>query len=453
MKNRICSSLADVLDAYAKSQPARFHMPGHKGQLCSPTLSPIAPFDVTEIDGTDDLHSPDGVILGLEERLADVYGAKACILSVNGSTAGNISMLLSLGIEKRVLVDGNCHRSVLSGIALCGHDAIPVRLVNEFGVITPEQVALELSKQKIDAVFITSPNYYGFCADIPLIADIVHSHGAKLFVDAAHGASFPFCPDLPPVPHEADAWVVSCHKTLNAMTQTSILCIGKRSAISVNRLRYSMSLIESSSPSYILLLSVENALNNVGDWSRHYARILDLRKRLSRINGISLLDGSPAFFDKTRLCISVCGKTGYELSRELSEFGIIVEMADMLNVVLITTPNDPDEWYLRLEHALERIDKRSKEQSKMPPLPTTFYTRQKLCVREAMLKDCEQVELCDSVGRVSASAVGSYPPGTALLFPGELICNEQIDYLNEILSAGGKLFGAEGIKISVVKED
>lgn len=451
MKND-AANVSDTLNAYAESRPVRFHMPGHKGQLDDPILSPIAPYDVTEIDGTDDLHSPCGILLRLEEKLASIYGAKSCILSVNGSTAGNIAMLLSLGIEKKILIDGNCHRSILSGIALGGHDVVCTRSASEFGIITPEQIKFELSKQKFDAVFITSPNYYGFCADIASIAEIVHSHGAKLFVDAAHGASFPFCADLPPVPFDADAWVVSCHKTLNAMTQTAVLCVGMNSVIPVGQFRNCMSMVESSSPSYILLLSIENALKKTDNWNWHYARIVDFRKRLSEIQGISMLDGEARFFDKTRLSISVCEKTGYELSHELSAYGIIVEMADRQQVVLITSPNDPDEWYSRLEAALKRIDKNNECHSVLPA-PPVLCPEKKLCVREAMLRECERVSLCNSVGRISASAVGTYPPGIALLFPGELICREQVNYLDKVISAGGKLFGADEKRILVVKED
>ncbi|MDY3308487.1 MAG: aminotransferase class V-fold PLP-dependent enzyme, partial [Eubacteriales bacterium] len=227
-------------------------MPGHKGRIKNDLLSSAARFDVTELAMTDDLNEPCGVIAFLETELAGIYSAKHSIMLVNGSTTGNIAMLASIGQSKRILLARDCHKSALAGAALAGHEVISLFPDTELSVITPESVEAALSESSFDAVFITSPTYYGQCCDVDAIADIVHAHGCKLFVDSAHGAHFPFSEQLPCSPDKSDAWGVSCHKTLPSFTQTAILNIGASSDIDPKEMQKYVSLIQSSSPSYIL---------------------------------------------------------------------------------------------------------------------------------------------------------------------------------------------------------
>lgn len=454
-----------ALKSYSDSDPARFHMPGHKGQNQFPPIENLAAFDVTEISETDDLNSPDGVLMRLEAKFAKLYDAKNSFLLVNGSTSGNIAMLLSLGTNKRVLLARNCHKSVISGIALAGHSTVSIFPDFETGIVTPSQIETVLKLECIDAVFITSPTYYGCCCDIDAIAGIVHSYGAKLYVDCAHGAHFPFLNELPNVPKAADAWVVSCHKTLGSFTQTAILNIGKSNDISQNRMQSCISMVQSSSPSYLMMLSLENVLYGVGDWKMHVERIKKLREEIDSIYGVSLLaeknsfNGNAAFeFDITRLTICVHGMSGYEFASFLEKRRIFVEMADISSVVLITTPFDPDEWYSRLKAAIfeAALEKGKDEYTLSPTDFKTLFTENTeaekiLSVREAIFAVTESIELEKSAGRICAAAVGVYPPGIAMLFPGERIEKNAIEKLLLLIKNGARPFGMSGNKIYVVK--
>ena len=446
------SDLFDELKSYAERGPVRFHMPGHKGMLQPDSiLASLAPYDVTELSCTDDLNAPSGVIKRLEGRAAGLYQARFSLILVNGSTSGNIAMLLSLGMNKKVLVARNCHKSVLSGIALAGHEAVSIIPDSETGLVSPQEVEAGLNRCHADAVFITSPTYYGLCSDVDGIAAVCHRFGAKLFVDAAHGAHFPFSDALPNNPSASDAWVVSCHKTLNAYTQSAILNIGYSNDISAHEMQRFVSLVQTSSPSYLLMLSVENAIDNGGDWNRHCSRIVFFRRSLQEIEGVELVT-SDEEFDITRVTVSVHGYSGYELQEILEKHGVFVEMADLRSVVLITTPSDPSEWYCRFLRIIKAISVKKKE-IYINNLPSICNGETGISIREAMLGKNELVALDASAGRISAQAVGIYPPGIATLFPGEVITNEEIDYLKLCANHGAKLFGAYDERIIVYKEE
>ena len=398
--------------------------------------------DVTELSCTDDLHMPAGVIAGLEKRCAAAFGARDSLLLVNGSTAGNIAMLLSLGIGKRVLLGRNCHKSVLSGVALAGHEAVGI-FPDEYGVISSNTVAAALDEHPCDAVYLTSPTYDGRVLDIDSIADIVHSHGALLFVDCAHGAHFAFSDSLPKPPTASDAWVVSCHKTMNALTQSAVLNLGGGCPYSVASVRRMLSLVQSSSPSYKLMLSIEKAIEHADGWTEHALRIAEFRKRLSSLPAVTLAGKATAYgFDETRLSISVNGMSGYRLGEAFEAFGIYPEMCDMTSVTLITAPCDPDEWYDRLFDLLHALnDKHLGDAPNKASCPLPTLGEVVTDVRTAILGAARAVPLEDSVGLVSAQAVGIYPPGIATFYPGERISHEAVALLTEHKRLGAKLFG------------
>ena len=480
-------SLKDVLISYDESSPARFHMPGHKGFSDDPVLKKVFPYDVTEISATDDLYRSSGAIKHLEQRFAEFYSAKASFLLVNGSTAGNIAMLLSLGCGKSILLGRDCHCSALSGIALAGHEVFSVFPEIQSGIITPQTVekAFANAEKPFDAVFLTSPNYYGKVIDVERIAEIVHSHGALLFIDAAHGAHFPFSRFLPANPSCADAWVVSCHKTLGAFTQTAILNLGKSNPIKPERMLSMLAMVQTSSPSFVFMRSLENVLDSPWDWDAHCKRIFALRKKLSGINGLKI-EGNPdeiffpsgtrKTFDITRLVLSFSGISGFALNDYLEQKGIYAEMCDAESIVLITSPADIDEWYKRLFNALSEfsdrfikkdVSARCAETAQSPSETAKCETdadifriadliyqhKQARSIREAMLGDSYSIDFDSAEGKICAQAVGIYPPGTALLFPGEKIEKTGIDILNKYRRFGAKLFGLENDKIRVLVND
>lgn len=425
------NSVFDMLNGYAQSMPARFHMPGHKGNglqgldLCA--------LDVTEISKTDDLTAPFNALSVLENRFAKAYRAKHSFLLVNGSTSGIHTFLLALGTNKKIVVSRECHRSVIHGAALCDHELLFTKTQDA------DEIKAAFLKAEADAVILTSPTYYGKCADAANIADFVHEKGGLIFVDAAHGAHFPFSDKLPEFEHEkVDMWCVSTHKTLNSFTQSAILNIGISSPFEQEYIRRLLMMENTSSPSFLLMLSLENALNCAMEenvWDEHIVRIEAFKKRMeSELLHITAKEND----DITRLCIDVTkiGVTGYEASKRLEKAQIFIECANAENLVLITTPSDKDEWYERLLNALKELDKKSSADDAKPKIrEPNDLCKKRMSIREAVFSEYEYIELEKSVGRISAVCLGVYPPGSAVVAPGEEISNEVMLYLkahNEI---------------------
>ena len=426
--------LYNAIKEYSGSSPARFHMPGHKGFL--------SPFDVTELSCTDDLQRPSAAIMESEALCAKALSAREAFFLVNGSSAGILAMLFAVGSGKRILLGRNCHKSAINGIALADQEAIPL-FPDRNGVYSAEAVDEALEEHPCDAVFLTSPTYRGCVSPINDIAEAAHRHGALLLVDSAHGAHFAFSKNLPPVPSAADMWCVSTHKTLFAMTQTAMLLMGESCPIPAWKVQKALNMFQSTSPSYEMMLSIERSVLEAGDWEKHTERMLAFRSRIKEIPGVTLLcEANNYERDVTRLNIALYGSTGYELGDLLEENNIYPEMADRECVTLITSPEDPDEWYERLFKALNEASSifRNSENAFVYDEKPVFG--EKACsVREAVTGNTETVPLEASVGRICSAAVGCYPPGTAVLFPGERINEEAVSRLISDLNAGAKLFG------------
>ena len=458
-------TLPEALGEFARQNPARFHMPGHKGQD-QPFGGRLAGWDVTELEGTDNLANPQGVIALTERNYAKAYGARDSLLLVGGSTAGISTMALALGQGKRVLLGRDCHKSALSALALGGHEGIFLlpQVDGETGLggmLTPQAIYEALAAQRADAVLLTSPNYYGMCADIEGIARAAHSHGALLLVDCAHGAHFPFSSRFPRFPaKEVDLWCVSAHKTMAAFTQSAVLHIGTNCPLETEQVRRIRNMVQTSSPSYLLMASLDRALylgQKIG-FEKHLDRIEILRARIDRINGLHVLgqeELAPGAVDMdiSRMVIDVRarGIDGWQAEEALADRGILCEMCDAYHLVLITTPQDPDEWYERLIDGLTHLPDGTGE----PPVdPPFFQEGRRVCsLREAMLGPAEQVPLASAGGRICADAAGIYPPGLAAVIPGERISEETAQYLLRQQAKGFSLFGIENGRISCIIED
>ena len=227
------------------------------------------------------------------------------------------------------------------------------------------------------------------------------------------------------------------------MTQTAMLLMGESCPIPAWKVQKALNMFQSTSPSYEMMLSIERSVLEAGDWEKHTERMLAFRSRIKEIPGVTLLcEANNYERDVTRLNIALYGSTGYELGDLLEENNIYPEMADRECVTLITSPEDPDEWYERLFKALNEASSifRNSENAFVYDEKPVFG--EKACsVREAVTGNTETVPLEASVGRICSAAVGCYPPGTAVLFPGERINEEAVSRLISDLNAGAKLFG------------
>ena len=283
------NSLYEKLREYEASDFYGFHMPGHKRN--TELMGQGLPYgiDITEIDGFDDLHHADGILLELEQRIAKLYGADRSRILINGSTAGIMSAILGC-VDRggKLLVARNCHKSVYHAMELGGLE--PVYLYPEFdttweinGVIEPGQIKAALeADSEIQAVMLVSPTYDGVVSDIRTIAEIVHSYQIPLIVDEAHGAHFGFHPYFPENSNRCGADVVihSLHKTLPAPTQTAVLHINGTIAKEQQIWHY-LNMLQTSSPSYILMAGIDRCVG-----------LLEREKEISKANekGQALLE-------------------------------------------------------------------------------------------------------------------------------------------------------------------
>ena len=434
--------LWEQLKTYAEGETYPFHMPGHKRResLFEPSFS----LDVTEVEGFDDLHHPCGVLRESEALAAELSGAQESFFSVNGSTAGLLSAITaatSFGDE--ILLSRGCHRSVYNAVALRGlkpHYLYPA-VIEPFGVsggITPDAVEAALSEHpNVRAVVVTSPTYEGVLSDIAGIAESAHRHGVPLIVDEAHGAHLLFGGPASACTCGADVVVQSLHKTLPALTQTALLH-RMSDRVPADALREAMAAFQSSSPSYLLMASIDACLHEMQAHGRdrfaaYLSSVRSLRAKLAAVPGLSLLDRAMAEsadgfdLDEGKLVFSLRGLSGTELSARLrNEYHIETELALPRYVLAMTSISDSEEGFARLLSALEEIaatlpaDRADGTPPDFAPLRLTqVYTPY-----EASRREKRWVRVADSVGKIAAGTVIPYPPGVPLVVAGERISAE-----------------------------
>jgi arginine/lysine/ornithine decarboxylase len=462
--------LFDAMVALAESRKVSFHTPGHKSGKGISTrfrkyVGPkIFSIDLTTLDEVDSLQRPVGVIKEAQELAAEAAGADRSFFLVNGTTGGNHAMILATARPgDEILVPRNVHKSILTGIILSG--ARPRFFLPEYdpelGIalnVTPEAVQKALAAHPAARLLtLTSPNYYGVAAQTGPIIDAAHAQGRVVLMDEAHGPHLHFHPALPPsaVDDGADLCVQSTHKIVGGMTQASMLHI-KGDRVDPARVAGALQILQSTSPSYILMASLDLARMQMATEGRKLlvkaiALAEEARRRINAIEGLFCLDAkrveaSGEFrLDVTKLTVSVVGigLTGFEASALLNtEFDIQVEMADLRNVLIIVSIGDHRDDLDRLVTAFERLAARERRpalEKRVPPPP--LESRQNLTPREAYFSPFEVRPLREAVGRTSADTVTIYPPGIPVLVPGEEVTPEAIEYLTFLAAQGGRLDG------------
>ncbi|MCL2857816.1 MAG: DegT/DnrJ/EryC1/StrS family aminotransferase [Oscillospiraceae bacterium] len=422
-------SLFQAALTYASSGTSRFHMPGHKGVgLPYPGFGDIARLDLTEIAGLDSLYTADGVIREAERAYAELYGARDSFLSAGGSTLCIQAMLaLALSPGDTLLITRGAHVAAVNSMALL--DLHPEWILpdtdHETGLslpVTPQQVAKGLEAHpQARAVYITSPTFFGAMADIQEIARVCKGFSVPLLVDNAHGAHLSFfSPNRHPMAQGADFCCDSLHKTLPVLTGGALLHMSRGDC--EGRAREKLSLFGSTSPSYLIMCSMDGALDylrtpKAGEEMREAAaRLADIKQKARAIGYlISKGEGDPI-----RLTLSAVplGYTGEQLGEYLRGQKIEPEYAAGGYCVLMAGPFNSREDFGRLEQALETLPARQPIQKRQ--LELTLPERV-LSVREAVFAPRTTLPVEDVVGKVAGSLVAPCPPGIALVSAGELI--------------------------------
>lgn len=445
------------LDQYQKSDYYGFHMPGHKRNVEKYGRTLPYGIDITEIDGFDDLHHAQGMILDAQKRAARLYHARETKFLVNGSTVGILSAIL--GTTKkgdRILVARNCHKSVYHALFL--QELEPVYLYPEYeealglnGEILPEQVEQALLEYPdIRAVMIVSPTYDGVVSDVKSIAEIAHRHGIPLIVDEAHGAHFGFHPYFPKNSNQlgADLVIHSVHKTLPSLTQTALLHMNGN-LVERSRVELYLRMLQTSSPSYVLMASIDGcmeSLEQVDDFVEYVENLKDFEDELHNLSVLKRV--KTQHYDGSKIVISTrnCGISGKELKDELlQKFHLQLEMAAGEYALAMTSVGDTKEGFQRLKEALFALDQ------SLDPVVTERDVNLSLpkaqpvkSIREALLDSRRVwVDWEDAIGEISTEFAYLYPPGIPILVPGERITREGIEYLRIHQEMGFQIEGPE----------
>lgn len=437
-------SLLQRLQSYAENGRIPLHMPGHKRNMeLAPHLAPLGGgLDITEIDGFDNLHEAEGILAEAMAQAAKLWGSEESFFLVNGSTGGLLAALRTL--TKRgdcVLLGRNAHSSVYHAVELCG--LRPCFLVPPevegwgiFGSLTAERVEDALRRHpEGKAVVLTSPSYEGVLSDVEEICRVAHRRGVPVLVDEAHGAHLGLQKVFPQgaVESGADLVVQSLHKTLPSLTQTAILH-AQGTLVSRTRLRHQLAVFQTSSPSYLLLASMDGCVRAVreGDallrWRENLRR---MDTALGELEHLRLLhrERSERIFahDPGKLLISTRGTswTGRSLGEALRQrYGIEPEMCAADAVLLMTGWGEREESLRLLAQAVRALDGEAAALPAEEPLPFALLqesVEMVLLPEQALEAESEPVSPEKAVGHIAAEYLWCYPPGIPLLLPGERI--------------------------------
>ena len=479
----------------AKENHISFHMPGHKGrgQIYAESgyaglINNAVKYDITEIPGADALYRPKTSLRAVMDNYAELYGALHTELLVNGASAGIIAAILgTVPVGGKLILGRNSHHSAFSALRLGGINPVYIQpetdiAYNLSAEISPYTLE-EACKANPDAsaVLITSPNYCGMLSDIALLAETAHDYGMALIVDQAHGAHLKFFDydakaaraDGAFVPHishaaetlGADIVINSTHKTLLSFTGSAILNICSDS-IDINAVSDVLRMVQTTSPSYLLMASLdinEKIMRERGrEIIKSWKSDLDyFYKEAEKIAGLTVVEGGGARGsgakdeecfplyryregpDVTKINISMAalGLSGERLEHELRYKGIVAEMVHGEYLLLMTGAGNTRSDYECLLAALRDIAA-SYGISHMDYRPPRSFEAPRPEVSDVPTSG-ELVPLYASDGRVLYDPIITYPPGTPVVCPGEIMSMDIIGYIQDLLSQGDRISGVD----------
>ncbi|KAL6638685.1 hypothetical protein ACP70R_023796 [Stipagrostis hirtigluma subsp. patula] len=478
--------LVQALKSTASQDVSCFHFPGHNRGKAAP--SPFSQLigsgaflhDLPELPELDDLFCPKGVILDAQRRAAELFGSFKTWFLVNGTTCGiQASVLATCSPGDYLVVPRNCHISVISALVLSG--AVPKYIMPEYnslwdvaGGITPLQVdkavkELEEEGKRIGAVLVTSPTYHGVCSNVQGIASFCHPRGIPVIVDEAHGAHFRFHDSLPSTAIEqgADLAVQSTHKVLCSLTQSSMLHMAG-DLVDVDKVSQCLQLLQSSSPSYLLLSSLDAARAQLSESTNIFDEPLAMastaKDQLEIIPGISILDLTsfasdfPAI-DPLRITLSASDMhlSGYEADDILyEEHQIVSELIGTQAVTFAINLGTRLQDVQKLVKCTKLLSEKyfsanrfnlRKENNVRSPLEQISV---QLTPREAFFSKKRRVHIEESLGEICGELICPYPPGIPVLIPGEVITQDSLSYLINVRQQGMTISGAADAELNYI---
>ncbi len=481
--------LVTALQAVMQQNHAAFYTPGHKRGQSSPESlvnvlgNAVFQADIPELPEMDNLFAPQGILADAQALAAEAFGAERTWFLVNGSTSGVIAAIVATCAPgEKIILPRNVHKSAIAGLIFSG--AVPIFVAPDYDPtydlvhsITPQTVAQALANHPdCRAILMVYPTYEGICGDVAAIAHLAHQHGIPLLVDEAHAAHFHFHPALPATALSlgADLSVQSIHKVLSSFSQSAMVHTqGDR--VAGDRLSQALALVQSTSPSNLLLASLDAARQQMAlhgydlmDRTLHLAAIA--RADLAQIPGIlplMLQQPTPGYLtqDPTRLVVNITklGITGFEADTILHQsFGVVCELPALQNLTFIISLGNTHHDIQRLvdgfQHLATQMQQRRqqienrewetidnarnlKHNPTSSPHSTPCPPPSALTPREAFFAPTVAVPVDQAMDRISAELICPYPPGIPVVIPGERITTEMVIYLQEVLQSGGYLVG------------
>ncbi len=455
LNNHISAPLYAALNTYSKKDIVHFDVPGHKKRygpgLIEAFGNRLLSLDANSTKELDIVSKPIGAIREAEELMADAYDADYAFFLVNGSTSGVQYMIMAAcNPGDKIILPRNVHKSAINGLILTG--AVPVFIDTDVDDVfniskTPTLAAIkEAMDQHPDAkaIYITYPSYFGIACDIQAIVDLAHERNMAVLADQAHGAHFPFHPDLPISASAAgaDLATVSLHKTVGSLTQSSVLLL-REGLIRKHDVRTIINLMQTTSASYILMASLDLArrdlvLHGFQRYDALLQEVNNIKKEIQALPGLDVLTGTSSdlvgscSYDETKIVLKVSdlGLNGFEVYDLLyNEYGVQMELAESKIVLAVAGIGDDHQTLGRLLTALRKLSAKYANRPKRS-VRTTFQAFEKpysiMTPREAYYSSHSMVKIEDSAGRISGESVMIYPPGIPLIIPGEVITPEII---------------------------
>ncbi|MGE7093866.1 aminotransferase class I/II-fold pyridoxal phosphate-dependent enzyme [Lysinibacillus sp. NPDC048646] len=465
--------IVEGLEGFRQQQNISFHVPGHKhGELSHlpQAFKDVMRYDVTELSGLDDLHHPEEMIFEAEALLADTYGAMKSFFLVGGTTVGNLAMIYATCKKgDQVIVQRNAHKSIFHAIELVGAKPIYVSPHWDDRTLTATHISFTNLKEAVDnypkarVVVLTYPTYYGMVSkEIQQQIAYCHEKRIPVLVDEAHGAHFSVCALFQPsaLTYGADVVVQSAHKTLPAMTMASFMHVNSE-LVDVDKINHYLRMLQSSSPSYLLLASLDDARYYVQTYMESDGAYIIEKKNqwveaLRAIGSLHVIEVD----DPLKLLLRVDGYSGFQVQEALEAKQIYAELADAHQVLLVLPLLKLGHIYpfaeirVRIKDAVTALLSMKKTE-KLFATQTAYNfiaISEPTCTFEEIANlDKEWLPYMRAMGRIAASMIIPYPPGIPLLVPGEKITVSKLSQLEELLATGATFQGNHRLEEKMIE--
>ena len=457
---RKSAPLLDAYLSYFESERTAFTIPGHKQKAhrLDEGLGAVVDSDTPLYGGLDEIKLTQGTLKKAEALAATLWGADYARFSTGGSTHANQAIILALGKPgDKIAITRTAHRSILSALVLTGLE--PIWLTPEIDQVTGVPTGIPVSElervldQKPIALLLTEPGYLGTISELPALIKKAHENSIPVIVDAAWGGHFGFSSQLPQhvLQLGADALITSVHKALPGYSASALL-LAQGKLLNLDRIEQSFETTHTTSPAGAPLASIDGCralLETRGDeLTSELISLVESFKASVQTNFdatifLNTTDFLPQRFDPVKIVLraNILGLSGVDVERKLEEANIRVEMADQDTIVFLATLADTADDFMVLEKALVPILKtlQAPARKTQTSLSWSIVPTVAMSIRDAYFADTEFVSAKEAIGRISADLIAPYPPGVAVVAPGEVLTEQIVHGLATTQKAGVRI--------------